>query len=89
MNDTQKFCKDCKHARPRLYRAWPWQKWRFDWDSARCAANHKPFYHPVHGRDVQKDWFCEFERMEKGKCGPDGKLFEPKGGGVVSLKGVA
>ena len=71
-----RFCKDCRWV------TWPWTTIR-DWHGAVCA--HPSISHPaaepdlVAGgmRDVLPGTFCDTERRRSGRCGPDGKNWEP------------
>lgn len=65
-------CKDCKHVRIGFF----W--WLFNgWEFAKCAAcpNDKARV-GVGGRDGMM--FAANARSWVGKCGPEGKLWEPK-----------
>jgi hypothetical protein len=71
---VDRFCKDCKHARPeRQWLFWP------DWNFAKCALATKygkaDLVTGVVPVTVQG---CGYERTQWGACNADAKLWEPR-----------
>jgi hypothetical protein len=66
------FCKDCKyHVETKDWALTP----DFRRGGFRCIAD-PPSPDPILGKVVFEDGIsCEYNRSEKGKCGPEGKLF--------------
>jgi hypothetical protein len=64
MNDA-KLCKDCKHHT--MVDPGPFYALQY-------ACDVEKLIDVVDGKPVYRK--CSFQRSEKGKCGPDGKLFE-------------
>ena len=69
--DRAKTCSTCKHFRPLTAKLF-WFKWRVSGADhlSKCAESLEP----VLGEPAE---FCEFKRKQLGKCGIDGKLWEP------------
>lgn len=61
-----KLCKDCKHMR----RHWLDKLFR-SYDYPKCGLTTNP----VTGEPEE---YCKVERFRLDRCGPEGKLFEPK-----------
>lgn len=72
-----KLCKDCKHSRPRVYRSWFWR--REDWSNAVCHEGARYIPDPVTGENTWQPAYCAVMRGHH-RCGPEGKLFEPRKG---------
>jgi hypothetical protein len=74
---SERLCKDC----PRI--TWPWRHIR-DSGGALCTHPSVPAPHAkpdlVTGRERTPlpGTFCDMERGKYGRCGPDGKLWEPR-----------
>lgn len=79
MNDTIPFCTDCKHH-SRSFQSWDGAVHEVHGCSVLQVAKRDP----VTGADTSTASDCVSMRsaaflfFPEGKCGPDGKLFEPK-----------
>ncbi|HOX90795.1 MAG TPA: hypothetical protein PLN55_14360 [Burkholderiaceae bacterium] len=67
-----RFCVDCRHYFKVNLPLPPGHSYD------RCAKLKRVTYYPVEGRIVRYNT-CQDSRDHGGECGPEGRLFEPKG----------
>ena len=80
--DTEKellFCKDCKHARRKIFDAGE-DLFSFSWDHARCVKTERRSINIVTGKVTVTDKAsrCSYTCELSSQCGRDGKWWEPK-----------
>jgi hypothetical protein len=74
-----KLCKDCRWAE-RISATFP-----DDYYCNQPQFQRAPYIHPISGEEMHPRWLCSSERSLGTKCGPDGKLWEPKNGAPGSV----